>query len=868
MTIELHRVLSDRAHSQPGRLSAALFACLTVFVGAAAADDMLSAAMTRDAAQISILIGEGASADATDAYGRTPLHYASLFGDHDSVRVLLKAGADLGRTDNFGETPLHSAARRMRIEVIRTLLDEGADIDAVNLDGMTPLMLLADHAAEHTEADALIAKAAAILLARGASVNHVDHSGRSALTYAIEWGWEQTARTLEDCGGISLGGFREVPEITRSAYRTYAQIEQFLTDMHALYPTLTERYILGTSALGRNISAIRISADAGLPADKPQVRYISTMHGDETVGNEMCLYLIEHLLSNYGSDPRITTLVDELDIWIVPLMNPDGYVALTRSNANGVDLNRNFPDPYTSPNNSTAGRQPETAVIMNWSWDHNFVLSANLHGGALVVNYPFDNNPSGSSVYTPTPDDDVMVDLALRYSTNNLPMYNSPSFPQGITNGADWYSISGGMQDWNYHYNNCMEVTLELSNVKNPSASTIPGFWNDNRESMLTYLEAALTGVRGIVTDSVNDAPLAASIDVIGRDFTIKAGMDVGNYHRILLPGSYGLRFSSPGYDTLTVPSVAVSSGDATRLDVALGAPSDLITPNGGEVLAEGVVSQILWTGPSHAAFELEWTQDADALQTTDHGFEDGSIPSGYSFAGNAGWITTTATANSGSYSARAGSITHNQSSTLVRMIEGPADISFAYRVSSETNYDFFRFSIGGAEVLTRSGTVNWTIYTTSVGPGSHELRWSYTKDFSVNSGSDTAWIDDVVILSGSTEWEPLGQTAIGAQSFSWSPSSTSENAKIRFRALYPNDGYGGWIESAETFSIVPAPSCPGDINGDFVVDLDDFAILAVNFGIPSGAIPSQGDLNGDGSVDLDDFAILAVSFGADCTPN
>lgn len=866
MVSECKRIISDsRASRRTQSIFAAVATMLVAFPIAAGADDILRASMSRDAARISILIGEGASPDTTDEYGRTALHYAALFGNIDSVRLLLKAGADLGLADNYGETPLHAAARRLRVAVIELLAESGSDIDAVNLDGMTPLMILADHAAEHPEADTLIAEAAAVLLERGASVNHVDHAGRSALTYALEWGWEQTAKSLEDCGGISLGGFREEPEITRSSYRTYAQIEQFLTDMHAVHPTLTERYVLGTSVLGRNISAIRISSNVGVPADKPQVRFISTMHGDETVGNEMCLFLIEHLLSNYGSDSRITNMVDELDIWIVPLMNPDGYVAVTRSNANGVDLNRNFPDPYTSPNNSTAGRQPETAVIMNWSWAHNFVLSANIHTGALVVNYPFDNNPTGSSVYSPTPDDDVMVDLALRYSTNNLPMYNNPSFPLGITNGADWYSISGGMQDWNYHYNNCMEVTLELSNAKNPPASTLPGFWNDNREAMLKYLEAALVGIRGIVTDVVSDEPLAAAVEVLGREFTVKTGVDFGNYHRILLPGSYDLQFSSPGYDTLTVPGAAVSTGDATRLDVALGTPPALITPNGGEVLSQGAASQILWTGPSHAAYEIEWTQDADALETTNHGFEDGTIPPAYSFAGNANWITTTATTNSGSYSARAGVITHNQSSTLIRTIDGPADVSFAYRVSSEANYDFFRFSIGGTTLLTRSGNVAWATFSTSVGPGTHELRWSYTKDFSVNAGSDTAWIDDVVIVSGSTDWEPLGQTTIGAQSFNWSPSTTSENAKIRLRALYPNNGYGGWIESADAFSIVPAPDCPGDINGDLVVDLADFNILAIHFGTGPGATQGMGDLNGDGFVNLADFNILATSFGANC---
>ena len=115
---------------------------------------------------------------------------------------------------------------------------------------------------------------------------------------------------------------------------------------------------------------------------EPEFRYISTMHGDEWLGNEMCLYLIDHLTDNYGSDPDITEMVDEIDIWIMPLMNPDGYVSGSRYNANFVDLNRNFPDPYTSPDNTTDGREPETAVIMNWSFASSFSLSANFHAGA------------------------------------------------------------------------------------------------------------------------------------------------------------------------------------------------------------------------------------------------------------------------------------------------------------------------------------------------------------------------------------------------------------------------------------------------------------------------------------------------------
>lgn len=74
-----------------------------------------------------------------------------------------------------------------------------------------------------------------------------------------------------------------------------------------------------------------------------------------------------------------------------------------------------------------------------------------------------------------------------------------------------------------------------------------------------------------------------------------------------------------------------------------------------------------------------------------------------------------------------------------------------------------------------------------------------------------------------------------------------------------------GWSTFVQEFGVEPAPSCLGDVNGDNIVDLDDFAILALNFGAGPAATAAQGDLNGDGFVNLDDFAILALNFGNDC---
>jgi carboxypeptidase D len=392
------------------------------------------------------------------------------------------------------------------------------------------------------------------------------------------------------------------------SYRTYTQIAQLMQDAETAYPSLCRRVNLGNSVQSRPIWALNISDNVGVEEDEPEFKYISTMHGDEWTGNEMMLYLIDELLGQYGIDPQVTSLVNELDIWIVPVMNPDGFQFPQRGNINGVDLNRDFPDRIDDAINTTAGRQAETAVIMNWSFANSFTASANIHTGALVANYPYDGNSSGSSVYTPCPDDDLFIYLCEQYSQHNLPMWNSSSFFHGITNGADWYVIYGGMQDWNYVWMGCNEITLELSNTKIPSASQIPTYWSQNRDSLLAYMDTALIGVRGLVTDALTGDPLAATVTVAGRDHEIYTDPDVGDYHRMLLPGTYDLMFEVPDYGTKTINNVAVNSGVATRLDVTMAPPPAIDTaslPAGNAFVDYGPVALTVSGGSPPLIWDL-----------------------------------------------------------------------------------------------------------------------------------------------------------------------------------------------------------------------------------------------------------------------
>jgi len=130
----------------------------------------------------------------------------------------------------------------------------------------------------------------------------------------------------------------------------------------------------------------------------------------------------------------------------------------------------------------------------------------------------------------------------------------------------------------------------------------------------------------------------------------------------------------------------------------------------------------------------------ADALDTT--GLT-------WTSSGNANWFVQSATTMDGLDAAQSGMIGDNQNTYMETTITGPGTLTFWWKVSSEAKYDFLRFYLNGTEQtdsLARiSGSVNWTQKTVSIPSGSHTVKWGYTKDESVVSDSDAAWVDQVV---------------------------------------------------------------------------------------------------------------------------
>ncbi|KAG9342631.1 hypothetical protein JZ751_016068, partial [Albula glossodonta] len=303
----------------------------------------------------------------------------------------------------------------------------------------------------------------------------------------------------------------------------------------------------------------------------PEFKYVGNMHGNEVVGRVLLLHLIEHLTQGYLSDPEVTRILNSTRVHILPSMNPDGFEASDRDcmfNKHGVDLNRNFPDAFERDEEEP--REAEVRAIMDWLSSESFVLSANLHGGAVVASYPYDNSNGGAELQrgsSVSPDNDVFVHLAKTYSFSHTHMhkenncYESKDFKDGITNGYYWYPLSGGMQDYNYVWSQCLEITLELSCCKYPPESDLPGLWRANKPALLAYMQQVHLGVKGQVLDTTGVPVQNALVEVEGRRNLCPFRTDKnGEYYRLLLPGNYTFKRSSSSVPDVTQPTESCTS--------------------------------------------------------------------------------------------------------------------------------------------------------------------------------------------------------------------------------------------------------------------------------------------------------------------
>ena len=252
-------------------------------------------------------------------------------------------------------------------------------------------------------------------------------------------------------------------------YLTFAEVVTELDNMRALYPNLiTVRQSLGTSLESRDLWMVKISDNPDADESEQEILYTGLHHAREPQGMTTLIYFMWYMLENYGTDPTVTNLVNDRELYFVPVVNPDGYVynqstnpsggglwrKNRRNNGNGtfgVDLNRNYgyrwgyDNSGSSPTTSSetyrgtaAFSEPETQVMRDFALSRQFRMANNYHsyGNLLIFPWGFIGN-----FYTPDHS---------TYAAWGLDMTQFNNYVEGTANQTVGYLVNGEANDWLY----------------------------------------------------------------------------------------------------------------------------------------------------------------------------------------------------------------------------------------------------------------------------------------------------------------------------------------------------------------------------------------------------------------------------------
>ena len=318
-------------------------------------------------------------------------------------------------------------------------------------------------------------------------------------------------------------------------YLSLSQIEAELMFMQYLYPDLiTDKISIGLTLEGRNIWAVKVSDNPDVDEDEPEILYTSAIHAREGITPLVLLTYITTLLENYGTDPEVTYLVDNREMWFVLVVNPDGYAyndaqnpgggGMWRKNRRdngdgtfGVDLNRNYgymwgyDDEGSSPvpddptyRGTGPFSEPETQAMRDFIIDHEFVITIYYHSYSNLIIWPF-----GYEYGLYTPDEHIFAAIG-----EEIKSYN------GYTPGPGWilYTTNGDSDDWGYGEQTLKDkniaITVEVGGYDDgfwPETYRIPDLIAENQATNF-YLANAVGNINGVLPP---EAPLLAVPDSV-----------------------------------------------------------------------------------------------------------------------------------------------------------------------------------------------------------------------------------------------------------------------------------------------------------------------------------------------------------------
>ncbi len=377
-------------------------------------------------------------------------------------------------------------------------------------------------------------------------------------------------------------------------YQSLAEIEAAMDSVEMNYPAIavkvdiTEKYGAPATYNGNHIYAMKLSDNVAEDEDEPATLIVSAHHSREIVTPVLALYIIERMTNDYGVDPRVTAAVNDNEIWVAPVWNPDGYHYVCTVddmwrknrrrfvNGVGVDLNRNYPHLWNSPHSGSTnvssdiykGPSPaseaETQTMLSFSHDAHFAKLIDFHSSGREVLWGY---------HDPThPFDGWLQQEAIRLSEH-----------AGYGGDSRRPSADGEHYQWQLAKNGCYAFLVETHTRFAPSYQSALDEASMIWPGVLWDLERPIP-LSGHVTEVGSGNPIEATIELLEVNFTTgetnSSESAFGRYHIFAPTGDYHIRFSADGFlpadftvslhqdsakvleVSLTATSVSVSSGD------------------------------------------------------------------------------------------------------------------------------------------------------------------------------------------------------------------------------------------------------------------------------------------------------------------
>ncbi|MEO1129233.1 MAG: M14 family zinc carboxypeptidase [Planctomycetota bacterium] len=657
-------------------------------------------------------------------------------------------------------------------------------------------------------------------------------------------------------------------------YKTNDQIFDYMNDLVTNNPTLIAREVIGTSVDGQPIYGYTISG-AGDAATKPALCFNGTIHAREWVSPMTLTYIADQLVTGYGSNAQITDLLDNVTFYVVNVLNPDGYeyswdsVRLWRKNRTlnsggsyGVDLNRNWGLGWGGPGSSgsqtsdtyrgtAAFSEPETVAMRDYIVNRtNIVAHIDFHSFSQLVLWPFGHD----HIDPPAEDLAVFQDLGHQMADDIHSVHGSVYTPQA---SRDLYIASGTSSDWIYDATGVFSWTVELR----PASEFQGGFTLPANQILPTVEEnfAAVLGLAESVAAGVDLQFLNGAPDVID----------------VLSPAPLDVRIT---------PIVSGPLNTATATMHWRVGDSGPFTPTSLTHTGDNDYTGAFPAAPCGESIQYYFTIDATTGGTytvpriapvTMYEVEvtEITVAFGDDFESDTGWTVQNAPGLTDGAWNRGTPVGGGDRGDPASDADGSGACYLTDNVDGNSDVD------GGATTLTSPSMDASDPDATLV-----YSRW-YSNDFGgaplsdvfvveVSDDDGSSWVNLETVGPGGNE---VGGGWIAKEFRVADIPGITNTPTLRVRFTAEDAGDGSVIEAgvdgvqvrSTGCTAVPVP-CPGDVDGVNGTNLNDFTILASNFGatgLPHGSGESRtlGDLDDNGDVNLADFTALAADFG--CTP-